>query len=265
MAVASLVSADSLRDSFVRLVVEHNLNLEARAVAWRLLESPPDPFIPAGAFQQEKDARRAERSRLDGECQKSAAAVLSAGKTLRDVLAAARLADAVAAVREVEYLAEASEYRLVAAWNSFRSRIETAVPTGVVPVRPPKQTESRAERKAAWLGKAIMLKLEHPDWHDSTVAEKCGIHPSQLSRCPEYKEAVKLAAKKGIPLKGHDVVNADGLHDVEAVAPPTDKPDRGDPIPNSRLFIEYCDRCDERIRVCHSEVGNKPLCETCKT
>ena len=54
-----------------------------------------------------------------------------------------------------------------------------------------------------------------------------------------------------------------GLADVEAVAPAGEKSDRGSPVPNSSLFREYCDRCDESMRVAKSKVGTRPLCEDC--
>ncbi|MEZ6069438.1 MAG: hypothetical protein R3C10_04005 [Pirellulales bacterium] len=52
---------------------------------------------------------------------------------------------------------------------------------------------SPKKKKLAWLGPAMLLKQEHPDWSDATVAKTVGTHPSSLSRNATYKKAAAIA------------------------------------------------------------------------
>jgi hypothetical protein len=109
---------------------------------------------------------------------------------------------------------------------------------------------TRAERRAEWLAKAMLLVQEHPEWSNAVIAEAVGINPSQLSRSKPYRAAADMARSgaKGPP-RGYVVRDKEtGLHHIEAVSKGCieldDKSDRGQKIPGSALFREYCSRCD---------------------
>jgi hypothetical protein len=129
---------------------------------------------------------------------------------------------------------------------------------------------SKGERRAIWMARAMLTVREHPDWSDSAIATKVDVHKSTLSRCAEYRMAAAMArgTRTDWP-QGHISVDSDsGLSDVEAAAPPSDgahdQLDRGQPLPGSQYFREYCSACDEPIKVTQDKVNAKPLCEACQ-
>jgi hypothetical protein len=127
----------------------------------------------------------------------------------------------------------------------------------------PKATKREQTRK--WLTAAMMEVQVHPDWSDAEIARRVGKSPGTLSRSTLYRNAASLArgSKTDRP-KGYVEADPDsGTAGVEAVALDHDHPDRGKRIPGSNLFREYCDKCDERIRVARDKVGKKPVCEEC--
>jgi hypothetical protein len=128
--------------------------------------------------------------------------------------------------------------------------------------------EEKAD-KLIWLAKAMLLVQDHPDWKDAKIARLVGKDKSTLSRSEEYQRVASLARgdTHSIP-KGRVTIDPDSkTHDVEAVAKATgetfDKSDRGQPIPGSKYYQEYCTECEEPMRVIRDEVGKNPLCEDC--
>jgi hypothetical protein len=82
----------------------------------------------------------------------------------------------------------------------------------------PAAPATSAEKQAKWLGMALLLVKDHPDWSDAEIARRVGVHPSTLSRCPVYQVAAALArgSKVDIP-QGHVRVDpTTGQQDVEA-------------------------------------------------
>lgn len=74
-----------------------------------------------------------------------------------------------------------------------------------------------------WLGSALFVVKDHPEWPDAKVAREVGISRSQLSRAPEYKRAARLARDQGgTPKRGHrdredsGQRNVDGCDDNDA-------------------------------------------------
>ncbi len=130
----------------------------------------------------------------------------------------------------------------------------------------PKTT--RKDRRLIRESKAIALRMAHPDWLDTQIAEAVGVHPGTLSKWTNYQSSKALAQGESTAVqKGHVTRNAESaLHDVEA---PThanyceNKSDRGQPIPGSRYFREYCAECDEPIMVKGCRVGTNPICDHC--
>jgi hypothetical protein len=123
---------------------------------------------------------------------------------------------------------------------------------------------SIAEQRAAWVGKALMLRRANPNMTKADIARKVGIHPGQLSP----KRSPELAALEGMlqggTTSGHITKDSEsGLSDVEAVTPTDDKHDRGIQITGSKLFREYCVECGEPMRVTQDEVGTCPRCTDC--
>ena len=125
-------------------------------------------------------------------------------------------------------------------------------------------TLSPAERKAGWLGKALMLKAANPEMPNAEIARKVGVHPAQLTpkRCPPM--ASLEAMQQNDTTSGYLKKDADsGLSDVEAAAPADDKSDHGEKITGSEYYREYCTGCDEPMRVTQDKVGTRPRCDDC--
>ncbi|MCC7193568.1 MAG: hypothetical protein IT444_12390 [Phycisphaeraceae bacterium] len=129
---------------------------------------------------------------------------------------------------------------------------------------------SARERRVQWEIKAMMLVQDHPEWSDAKIARHVGKNPATLSRSKQYKKGAALARSGGIDLpKGYKTVDeVSKTTDVAAVAPPTrqavDHPDRGERIPGSRYYREYCAYCDEQMKVPKNQVGQRPTCERCE-
>ena len=115
----------------------------------------------------------------------------------------------------------------------------------------------------------MLLVQKHPEWSNAKIARKVGIHRSTLSRSPEYKAAAGMARRsQGHLPKGHITTDSETkLRGVEAVAPvggqPDDRSDRGQPIPRSKYFREYCAGCGDAIKVPVEKVGKNPICDDC--
>ena len=137
-------------------------------------------------------------------------------------------------------------------------------PTAQVSIKA--ERSSRTERQAEWLAKAMLLVRDHPEWSNAEIARSVQIHPSGLSRSQPFRTAAGMArsgAKE--PPRGHYVRNRKtGRLDIEAVCHRStevdDKSDRGQQIPGSPLFREYCSECDEPMRVGPEKVGKNPRC-----
>jgi hypothetical protein len=59
-----------------------------------------------------------------------------------------------------------------------------------------KQRSSTAQPKRGkgqWLGEALILLRDHPEWTDARIARECGVDRSRLSRSKEFKKAAGLA------------------------------------------------------------------------
>lgn len=129
---------------------------------------------------------------------------------------------------------------------------------------------SKKERQLRWLAEAMLLVRDHPDWSDAEIARKVKKAGSTLSRSEEYQAAAAMArGDKANRPPGHVTVDPDsGLRDVEAVSPnPTQldsQADRGQAIPDSKYFREYCADCGEPIGVPQKLVGTSPRCEHCQ-
>jgi LmbE family N-acetylglucosaminyl deacetylase len=131
---------------------------------------------------------------------------------------------------------------------------------------------TKKDRTSEWLAQALLLVQDHPDWSITAIAQKVGKHTSTLTRSKVFKAALELArrSKNDLPA-GFLVVNPDtGQRDVEAVAAATasssnaaSEADRGQRIPGSNLYREYCAECREQIRVSKAQVGNNPCCKNC--
>lgn len=121
----------------------------------------------------------------------------------------------------------------------------------------------------SWLASAMMAVLECPDLPDTQIAKRSGVHRGTLSRSGAYQKAAMLA--RGAPRiasKGFLKTDEDGkVCGLDAEARTTNSklhPDRGQPIPNSTYFVEYCAGCDEKMRVYKDRVGKNPRCEACQ-
>lgn len=62
---------------------------------------------------------------------------------------------------------------------------------------------------------AIMIKRDNPTRSDRSIAAEVEIHPSALSRSPDYQRVLDLLAEDG-PSKGFIKQLDDGSHDIEA-------------------------------------------------
>jgi hypothetical protein len=125
---------------------------------------------------------------------------------------------------------------------------------------------TKSQRRAKWVAEAMLLVRDHPDWSDTEIAGRVERDKSQLSRSPEYQLAAAQARgpKKNVP-SGYVTVDAKtGLQDVEAVTAKDYKSGRGQQIPGSKYYREYCSKCGEDIRVLLDEVGTKPVCDDCR-
>ena len=123
---------------------------------------------------------------------------------------------------------------------------------------------SKDDRRAEWIGKALMLRKANPNMSKAEIARQVGVHPGQLSpkRFPELAELEKML--RGDVTGGHLTKDSEtGLSDVEATSPTGDKPDRGNQITGSKLFREYCAECGEPMRVTREQIGTHPRCEDC--
>ena len=136
--------------------------------------------------------------------------------------------------------------------------------------QPQRCPPSKSERQVEWLAMAMLLVRDHPDWSDTKIAEKVGKDKSTLSRSGVYQVAATMArgSKADLP-RGYITYDPNsGLHDVEAVARTKgradDKTDRGQRIPGSRYYREYCAQCGEAMRVIKKIVGTEPLCPDCR-
>jgi hypothetical protein len=51
----------------------------------------------------------------------------------------------------------------------------------------------KPRRPVDWLGKAMILVTDHPEWSDAQIARECSIDPSRLSRNRQYQKGAALA------------------------------------------------------------------------
>ncbi len=144
----------------------------------------------------------------------------------------------------------------------------TPLPSESASVSPP---ATNANEKFIWLAKAMLLVQAHPDWSDAKIARKVDKNASTLSRSKQYKAAAAMARgnKRDLPQGFITVDPSSGLRDVEAVTTECghadDKAGRGQPIPGSKLFLEYCAECGDQMRVTRDKVDTKPVCKSCST
>ncbi len=86
-----------------------------------------------------------------------------------------------------------------------------------------------------WLGQALLLVRDHPDWSAAKIAHTVGVHPSQLTpkRCPEFQIVAEYArGSKADRPRGYVEVDPEtGSRDLEAYSGQDDpaKMDRDDP------------------------------------
>lgn len=168
---------------------------------------------------------------------------------------------------------QASQGILAVSRNDLRCQLEREIARAGERLGQPTTSEggllggSKAE-PLEWLARAMLLVKDHPDWKDKQIADSVGKHPSTLSRSPEYKfAAARFRGARTDRTAGWHTHDLNGLHGVEAVAPetqPDDQSDRGEPIPGSNLFREYCAQCQEPLRVPRSQVGKAPVCDNCR-
>ena len=122
---------------------------------------------------------------------------------------------------------------------------------------------TKAERRSAWIGRALMLRKGNPEMTKAEIARTVEVHPGQLSptRFPELAALEKML--RGDTTSGHLTKDSEsGFSDVEA-ADTDDKSDRGVQIAGSNYFREYCVECDEPMRVLQDNVGTGARCEGC--
>lgn len=116
-------------------------------------------------------------------------------------------------------------------------------------------TMNTMERRAKWLGMAMLLVKDHPEWSDREIARRVEINRSQLSRSAEYKVVAQLARDQGAtPHKGHLTKDDDGRSGVIAYA-------RND----SRYAKGICRECGESILVRPGTPADEQVCDPCKT
>ena len=126
------------------------------------------------------------------------------------------------------------------------------------------ESQINEDRRAEWIGKALMLRKRNPNMTKAEISRRVGVHPGQLSpkRCPELASLEQMFQREST--RGYVTSDEDSRRiGVEAIVPPSGKTDRGDLITGSRLFREYCSKCDERIRVTQEQVGTNPCCTDC--
>jgi hypothetical protein len=126
------------------------------------------------------------------------------------------------------------------------------------------KTKNKMDKRAEWMGKALMLRKSNPNMTKAEIATRIGIHPGQLSpsRFPELAELEKML--RGDVKSGHLTKDSEsGSADVEAVASGRDEADRGIQIQGSSLYREYCADCHDPIRVTHDQLGTLPRCKDC--
>lgn len=134
------------------------------------------------------------------------------------------------------------------------------------------EVEAGKKRKLQWLADALLLVRDYPDWSDAEVARRVGKDKSTLTRSEAYQAGARMARSqrgtKGDLHTGYVTTNPEsGTRDVEALAPADagqdDRSDRGQPIPDSNFFREYCHDCNEPMRVVQDKVGKNPICDDC--
>ncbi len=137
----------------------------------------------------------------------------------------------------------------------------------VVSSKGERKSDKKSQKKAPgwWLPSALVLVNENPEWSNTKIAGKIGVHSGTLSRSEVFKQAAKRAREPSRePPGGFRKNNKEYSSDVEGTAPATAKSDRGQKIPNSQFYREYCADCETPMRVPQQQVGKNPLCEDCK-
>lgn len=124
--------------------------------------------------------------------------------------------------------------------------------------------QSGDERKppGAWLGTALILRKNHPDWSNAKIAREVGVDPSTLSRNDTYQNASAMSAgrKDDIPAGVQNKQTGEFFGTAREAA---NRDDRGEPIPGSRYVKEYCRECDQPMRVTPDRAGQNPRCDDC--
>lgn len=86
---------------------------------------------------------------------------------------------------------------------------------------PRDNNRSKLRAPPKWLASAMLEVSSSPEQSDSAIADKIGVHRSQLSRHPVYKQAAALARDRGArTVRGRVRRGEDGSRSVEAIDPP---------------------------------------------
>jgi len=124
---------------------------------------------------------------------------------------------------------------------------------------------TKSDQRESWVIKALMLRKANPNMTKTEIAKRVGVHAGQLSprRFPELASLEKFLANN-VPL-GHLLTDSDSnRRALEAVdTSDSEFTDRGDPIPGSKYFLEYCESCNAKMRVPRAQVGTRPHCDDC--
>lgn len=102
----------------------------------------------------------------------------------------------------------------------------TGPDVGAEPPQQPKRPASKRRDRAKWLGEALILLKDHPEWSDAEIARKVGIHPGNLSRCLEFQMLTQLSrgAPSDRPAGAANIDPDTGQRDVDGIVndPTTD-------------------------------------------
>lgn len=92
------------------------------------------------------------------------------------------------------------------AWAGFNPRLEgRQIPTED---GPDSDLPRRRRKREEWIGHALMLLKDHPEWPDRKIADEAGISAASLCRCEEFK-LLRRQFRDGSLKKGHRNVELD--------------------------------------------------------